>query len=695
LAERNLSSSSFEAQVGRELRRFNFAIHKEKEMVDFRRLTTAIALLAVFAALASAQGALTCSTNVAVTPTLRAEGYTEQTGDITLQCTGGVAPATNSVVPTINITLFFNTAVTSRLLPTSASSAISEALLLIDEPGSGLPTTSNLQALCGTPTLGAGPGGCTQYVGTGTSVGVGPIGNPGAVYANCVTFSGATCTGTSTTQQVPNVFQGLVSGNTITFFGIPFLAPGTVGNTRTIRITNARVNASQLGGGSAAGATPVVASISISGATSISISNATPTVGFVQGGLAASASTATALNQCTAVTRTAVNVLTFSENFPTAFKTRIAAQTNSLYAGQAIPGNGVPSQNIPGSIYNSESNFVFPVSGTQTAGLADFGTRLRAVFNNVPAGVRVFVSTANVTNAAIPITPPAVIGGNVQTQVYAQLVTSETASDGNAGGASAFFPAVTATDNSGVGNVPIAEIQVVNGSATAVWEVVNTNPNADETVKFAVYTTYVPNVGQNSPPPGTATVNLSFAPAPPTFSASSGAAASSTLTVPRFVADSTAARNIFIVNICRTILLYPFVTNIQGFDTGLAVANTSTDPFGTPPQAGSCALNWYQGTNNPAVGNSGTIASGTVYTTLASTAVPGFNGYMIAVCNFQFAHGFAFISDVGARNLAMGYLALVIPDPGTGSRTATPMGCAGLTGISGQTCNATGEQDAH
>ena len=653
-------------------------------MVDFRRLTTAIALLAVFAALASAQGsALTCSTNVAVTPTLRAEGYTEQTGDITLQCTGGVAPALNSVIPTINITLFFNTAVTSRLLPISASSAVSEALLLIDEPGSGLATTSNLQALCSTPTLGAGPGGCTEYVGTGNTVGTGL---PGAVYANCVTFTGALCTGTSTTPQVPNVFQGLVSGNTITFFGIPFLAPVTVGNTRTIRITNARVNASQLGGGSAAGATPVVASISISGATSISISNATPTVGFVQGGLAASASTATSLNQCTAVTRTAVNVLTFSENFPTAFKTRIAAQTNTLYAGQAIPGSGVPSQNVPGSIYNSESNFVFPVGATQTAGLADFGTRLRAVFNNVPAGVRVFVSTANVTNAAIPITPPAVIGGNVQTQVYAQLVTSETAPDGNAGGASAFFPAVTATDNSGVGNVPIAEIQVVNGSATAVWELVNTNPNANESVKFAVYTTYVPNVGQNSPPPGTATVNLSFAPAPPVFSASAGAAASSTLSVPRFVADSSAARSIFIVNICRTILLYPFVTNIQGFDTGLAVANTSTDPFGTPPQAGSCSLNWYQGTNNPAVMNSGTIQSGTVYTTLASTVVPGFNGYMIAVCNFQFAHGFAFISDVGARNLAMGYLAVVIADPGSGSRVANPFGGS---------ITSSGEQGAH
>jgi hypothetical protein len=675
--------ASFEAQVGRELRRFNFAIHKEKEMVDFRRLTTALALLVVFAAFASAQNEpLTCSTNVAVTPTLRAEGYTEQAGDITIQCTGGVAPALNAQIPQINVTLFFNTAVTSRLLPITASGAVSEALLLIDEPGSGLANSSNLQTLCTTPTTG-----CVEYAGNGTTVGVGV---PGLVYGNCTSFAPSGACATVSTASPQNVFQGLVSGNTITFFGIPFLAPVTTGVTRIIRITNARVNASQLSGGSAAGATPVIASISISGATSLPISNATPTVGFVQGGLTASASSSSSLNQCNSQTRSSVNTLTFTENFPTAFKTRVAAQTNVQYAGQGIPGqSGLPPQNVPGSIYNSESNFVYGISGTQTAGLADFGTRLRAVFNNVPAGVRLFVSTTNVNNNASPVMPPAVIGGNVQTQVFAQLVTSETVSDGNAG-TSGFFPAVTATDNgpSG-GNVPVAEIQVVNGSATAVWEVVNTNPNANESVKFAVYTTYVSNVGQNSPPPGTATVNLSFAPAPPTFSASSGAAASSTLTIPRFIADPNAARNILTINICRTILLYPFVTNIQGFDTGLAVANTSTDPFGTSPQAGNCLLNWYQGANNPAQINTGNIASGTVYTTLASTAVPGFNGYMIAVCNFQFAHGFAFISDVGARNLAMGYLAVVIADPtsqANGVRNAFALGGSLTT---------QGEQGAH
>jgi hypothetical protein len=69
----------------------------------------------------------------------------------------------------------------------------------------------------------------------------------------------------------------------------------------------------------------------------------------------------------------------------------------------------------------------------------------------------------------------------------------------------------------------------------------------------------------------------------------------------------------------------------------------------------------------------------------------GFTGYMIAVCRFQYAHGFAFVSDLGARNLAMGYLALVIPDPtsSTAGRIATPAPCGGASTIPG--CAATGE----
>jgi hypothetical protein len=670
-------------------------------MADFRRVVTALAVLALFVGLAGAQvnpggvgQQLTCSTNVTVTPALRGEGYTEQTGDITITCTGGAVMTPGQQIPLVNIAVFYNTTVTSRLLPTTSgangqtSNATSEALLLVDEPGSGLPGygPSLNQTLCTTPLTG-----CAAWVGTPTQ-GSNVSPTPGSV----------TTSGTTTSQGVfvpgtvpsPNVYQGVVNGNSVTFFGVPALPPTSTAS-RVYRITNVRVNAQPLAGGSASGASPVQASISISGATSLSISNSAPNVGYVSNSLTASASGATGLNQCSNQTKVSINTLTFSENFGTAFKTRVNAATNTAYAGQI---NNPVTQNVPGAIYNSESNFVFPISSNQVAGLADFGTRLKATFNNIPSGASIFVSTANVNNNAVAFGAPAVIGGNAANANftsgaytgYAQLVNGETTNDGNAG-TTGFFPLVTATDNGpNNGTVPIAQISLTNGTGSAVWEVVNTNPNTNESFKFAVYITYSASVATNTPLPGTSTVNLSYAP-----TATSGVA-SSTLPIPRFAGDTAAARNIFTINICRTVLLYPYVTNQAGFDTGLTVANTSQDPFTvggntTGAQAGNCKFTWYGGTTAapttpPGPSDTGNIAAGTVWANTLQTIAPNFQGYAFAVCNFQYAHGFAFISDVGARNLAMGYLAIVIGDPGTGARGANPIG-ASLT--------SSGEQGAH
>jgi hypothetical protein len=113
-----------------------------------------------------------------------------------------------------------------------------------------------------------------------------------------------------------------------------------------------------------------------------------------------------------------------------------------------------------------------------------------------------------------------------------------------------------------------------------------------------------------------------------------------------------------------TYLLFTFVTNQQGFDTGIAISNTGKDPFGTIGKAGTCTFSFY-GANAPANIVSSSIVQGTTYTLLASTTAPNFQGYMIASCDFPFAQGFAFISDFGARNLAMGYLAPIISNPRT------------------------------
>jgi len=622
-------------------------------MADLRRWITALAILALFTGLASAQtgggggSTLSCSVNTSNTPTLRSEGITEQIGDIVITCTGGTI-GDGVAGSQVNITVSLRSQVTSRLISSTSSNA-SEALLLIDEPTSGTPANPGPVPGYGSnagfnvcpnpgPTTSTNPGGanngCVAY-----AYHVQPGGGTNPVYTIAVNPN------TPTSPNAANVYQGIVSGNQVTFYGVPIIPPGTNG-ARVYRITNVRTNANGIGGGSASGAIPVQASLLTSNPSSLPISNPTPIVGFVQSSLSTSTALAANFGQCVSQTLSQSTILTFSELFGSAWKTRVDPTAPGQVAA-AAPGNkgqgNALVQNVPGTIYNSESGFTLTVNGG-TAGLADFGTRLRSVFNNIPVGARLFVSMTNVNvSSNFVVSNPA--------SPSAQLVSSDTAAEGSF----QTTPFTTLAPGSTGGTIPVVEITPSSGtSATGVWEIIVTNPNALDTLQFAAYVTYVASPGTNSPANGTSTTNLSYAPISTTTTASSGP-------IPRFI-DTSQAKTAFSVNICRTVLLFPFVTNQVGFDTGLAISNTSTDPFGTTPQAGTCALNWY-GANSVPVITTPSVATATSYTTLASVAAPNFQGYMIAVCGFQYAHGFAFVSDIGARNLAMGYLALIVPDP--------------------------------
>jgi len=577
-------------------------------MADFRRVATALvvaALLMGFASTAVAQQPppFACTATASVVPLLRSEGLTELVGDIILTCTGGTPIAPDADIPVANFRVFMGANITSRLIGRNVSND-SEALLLIDEPNT--------------------PGGPTL-----TAPANSQFGCPGTL--------GGTCPNNGT---VPNLYQGLVSGNTLDFIGIPVNPPGTTAN-RIFRITNVRVNANALGTSTTGIPIAVEAFITISGSTSIPLSNESLVVGRVQTGLTTQLRNAAgsgnvgsggiAIRQCQSVSRTDMQArLRFTENFPTAFKIRV----------QGDPAT--PVQTVPSTIYNTESglHITSVAAGGRVAGLADFGSRLRASFNNIPNGMQVWVSVIN-------------IGGVSNTAPYAELTALSEA------GSLLPFSAIAAT-NSGLVQVPLT-----SGSGVAVWEVLQTSTQAFETLDFAVHFVATADPGNNIPAIGTGTVSQSFAPvSPAAFTPAAGGSASSGLPIPRFV-DTGVARNLVVVNACRTNLLFPFVTAQSGFDTGLAIANTSADPFGTSPQSGICTWNFF-GDNAPAAldANEGDpIAGGTVAVAVTSTIAPDFQGYVIAVCNFEFAHGFAFVSDLGARNLAMGYLALVLPEP--------------------------------
>ena len=454
---------------------------------------------------------------------LRGEGYSEQTSDIILSCSGGTAPEVGTAIPQANFTIAYNLPITSRLLPQAGALKASEALLIIDEPGSGLPSVVRgfgpeaPRSLCATAATG-----CMEYVSTKAG--------------STVPVSTDTPQGTAASTPGKNVFQGVIEGNSVTFYGVPIMSTGSTG-MRVFRITNVRVNSSAMrlvdsGPGLA------VASISMSGGTAWNLTNTVPNVGFVNPGLGTVATAVGTLSQCSSQALAPAGQISFDEKFGTSFKTRLQAVTNTPYAGQS----GTPAQSVPGTDYNSESNFVVPVAGGESAGLANFGTRLKAQFQ-VPAGVRLFVSAANVQTNGLPVVPPAIIGGSAANSLgpsYAQLTASET-------GAFSVVPS-----NTSAGSVPVVELPVTSGVATAVWEVVNKNAHTTEALRFGVFTSYASNPAQYLPAPGAVTANLSFAPTPPTFSGGTAGSASSTLPIPRFAADANTAANLFTIGSCAS-----------------------------------------------------------------------------------------------------------------------------------------------
>jgi len=174
-------------------------------MADFRRCIIVLAALALLLGTVSLQAAntapFTCISS-ATPAQMRAEGLTEKGGDFVLTCSGGTAidpggptsgggnPANQG--PMVNIQIFLNTNVTSRILDTTTSAT--EALLMIDEP------SEIQQKVCP-----VGATGCAVYGNGG--------GNPLSPYLAAGAY---------------NVWQGQLAGsNSIVFNGVPILPPGT------------------------------------------------------------------------------------------------------------------------------------------------------------------------------------------------------------------------------------------------------------------------------------------------------------------------------------------------------------------------------------------------------------------------------------------------------------------------------------
>jgi len=704
-------------------------------MADFRRWLTVLAVIAVVAFAASAQiggggssgGALVCNATAGGTPELRPEGYTELAGDIVITCTGGSLYAPGTPIPTTNIVVYMTPGVpiTSRFL---SSNGASEALLLIDEPGAGLKGPTTLANGYGplAPQVVCTYAQSSQAGGTGCPAWAGNDGNGNLVAVAAPGCSAAPVAAACTT--AANVYQGKVGdygAQTVTFYGVPVLPPSTSGITRYFRITNVRV---PVPGGTLTN--QLSAFISTNPSTVLPISSSAITIGVVGPAMKAAVVQASPFQQCIPATVAQTATLLFTEGFATSFKTRVVPLSNNQYAAEAQNNTAPPNnQNIPGGLYggfaqNSESGLIQPLltgnggvsnGPTYTAGLADYGTRLKAVFTNIPAGLTMYVSTTSVSykcgNSTCNTAVPNPVGGTSE-QSYGVLIATNSGEATPDNSSTAGFTPVASTTTAASGAPIVALSANSSGSATAVWEVTNSNPSGIDILAFGVYISYSPTSSTTTNPYGLpittlplgAPVNnvaLSFAPEPSGGTFTTANATQGQAPTPRFAVISAQQGQWTAIGLCQTTLLYPFVTGASGFDTGIAVANTSWDPFGTVNQTGSCKLYGYGVTvatagntaSQPTVPGCDAIAnplpgtncfpivpSGQVGTVLASATLTNFQGYVIAVCNFQYAHGYAAVTDLGIRNLWSSYLALELQGPISNAGNGTP-GVSPRTGV--------------
>jgi hypothetical protein len=604
-------------------------------MAALRKILVVLAVAAV--ALAGASGTANAQTfhpvigiscfAFAVPAQARAEGIAELLGDVIADCQPSTPDTNPGLPPSIlaNVTVTLNVNITNNIDFGSGSSVI-DGVLLVNEVGAGTINPTTTSTLAGVVPNTPGP----QY---GVRVA------PGSAQWSGVIFP------------VPNACLDAGCGTT------NFLI------TR-IRVTNLRGNVSQLGIPSGDGIFPsaqVTAFLSISSTTAIPVTNNVLNIGVPLLGLLtryrgpqqadpADVRFPTPLLQCLTLNLDRDNdiivpessegsgdefstfTVRLSEGFASAFKT---LGTTTITPAAAIFERGYPTPNS-----NCLSDGI--------CGGATQGTRFILRLYNVPAGVRA-------------ATPTLITGTSV-------------------GGHTLTIFRIAGTDANGAGAFnnlsPSTEITISGGFGFAVFEVVDTNPFAVENVVIPVYLAYRPNTANDLPGVGTIQASVNFAPLSTVTTANKDAPE------PRFV-DSAARANVATISRCITNLLWPFVTNQAGFDTGFSIANTSSDDKGSEQQSGNCTLFYFGSTTGggaaPANQTTATIPAGTtvVWTLSGGNAAaniagtPGFQGYLFARCQFLFAHGFAFISNGfgGVPTIAEGYLALVVPWDGVaGSR---------------------------
>jgi len=280
------------------------------------------------------------------------------------------------------------------------------------------------------------------------------------------------------------------------------------------------------------------------------------------------------------------------------------------------------------------------------------GTQIRLTFNNVPVGVTLALSS-NVGTAT------------TQGSLAAAIATSS----------------ITSTSNTAV-------INFTNTSTTNV-ETLEVDYTVTLSTTAAVTTAGAITVNATVFPIGTGIDT--------TANATSGVNGTGLTGVPTEVGGYPTFTDVevgpvTVVNIvaASTTLLMPYAITLPPYDTGLAIANTTADPFGVgsggaTPASGTIVLNFYPtsatgGAGTPftlttsatvrpggGLSSDGTLAAGATWTVLLSQLLTAagqtgnFTGYVFVQTNFLDAHGTATISDFKTYSLTSNVLVLSPP----------------------------------
>lgn len=417
---------------------------------------------------------------------------------------------------------------------------------------------------------------------------------------------------------VVNTNTGSVGANDVRFTGI--IVP--VGAS-TITFTGVRTNANVVV--TTGGFGQVFAFTSVSnGVLPVTEPTQGLAVATVLPGLGPVTATGPTVQACAGVLNLAAGVnftVNIPELFPTAFKQQDAGPGQDSETGPAAGP-------LP---YTAGVGAIEATSGTQFA----------VTFNNIPTGITFYVP---VTINSFTLGTSSLAGG------VAYLVTAEGSTIANTG--------------SLITNGPPGNYVAVTGGTTLFYNVSTSEPSITENYEIPVYNT----AGTLSTSIGT-TVTVNLAPLVTDFPITPNVPVPAGSLVPLFVGGKPAIPFGTNTQGCQTSLLYPFLSNQAGFDTGISIAATGTDPFGTNVGGGTCTLYMY-GLNAPATPPTLPVTAGQENHTTVSAVAPNFQGYAIAVCPFTYAHGYAFISDgfMGAgRGLSEGYVAKVLDYRNTAS----------------------------